>query len=195
MNVERLLKGTIAIVAVIIIGVIFFLIAMAVVLNFGGLWIRAYTSNARVSFFELIGMKLRQVNAGTIVDAKIMAMQAGVGTDPETGITTKRLEAHYLAGGDVHLPAAGSSDVPKRSPAPAGASAPDPIRASKPLATRRDTADAGAGFPAPGRRGQPIHQQMAAAAVATTRVLAKSLSAVMAVFPESGTRRRPSPWS
>jgi uncharacterized protein YqfA (UPF0365 family) len=106
MNLARLplaelTANEIAIVAVIIIGVIFFLIAMAVVLNFGGLWIRAYTSNARVSFFELIGMKLRQVNAGTIVDAKIMAMQAGVGTDPETGITTKRLEAHYLAGGDV----------------------------------------------------------------------------------------------
>jgi uncharacterized protein YqfA (UPF0365 family) len=90
-----------AIIGVIIVGVIFFLIAMAVILNFGGLWIRAYTSNARVSFFELIGMKLRQVNASTIVDAKVMAMQAGVGTDPETGITTKRLEAHYLAGGDV----------------------------------------------------------------------------------------------
>ena len=90
-----------AIVGVIIIGVIFFLTAMAVILNFGGLWVRAYTSNARVSFFELIGMKLRQVSASTIVDAKIMAMQAGVGTDPDTGITTKRLEAHYLAGGDV----------------------------------------------------------------------------------------------
>jgi uncharacterized protein YqfA (UPF0365 family) len=46
-------------------------------------------------------MKLRQVNASTIVDAKVMAMQAGVGTDPDTGITTRRLEAHYLAGGDV----------------------------------------------------------------------------------------------
>jgi uncharacterized protein YqfA (UPF0365 family) len=90
-----------AIVGVIILAIIFFLTFMAVVLNFGGLWIRAYTSNARVSFFELIGMKLRQVSASTIVDAKVMAMQAGVGTDPETGITTKRLEAHYLAGGDV----------------------------------------------------------------------------------------------
>jgi len=90
-----------ALIGVIIVGVLFFLVAMAVVLNFGGLWIRAYTSNARVSFFELIGMKLRQVNASTIVDARVMAMQAGVGTDPDTGITTKRLEAHYLAGGDV----------------------------------------------------------------------------------------------
>src|SRR5262245_36715536 len=91
----------VVLIVVIIAAVIAALIFMAVILNFGGLWIRAYTSNARVSFFELIGMKLRQVNAGTIVDGKIMAMQAGVGTDPETGITTRRLEAHYLAGGDV----------------------------------------------------------------------------------------------
>jgi uncharacterized protein YqfA (UPF0365 family) len=91
----------IGLIAVIGVGVIFFLVMAAVFLNFGGLWIRAYTSNAHVSFFELIGMKLRQVNAGVIVDAKVMAMQAGVGTDPHTGITTQRLEAHYLAGGDV----------------------------------------------------------------------------------------------
>ena len=65
------------------------------------LWMQAYMSNARVSIFSLIGMGLRQVNARTVVDAKIMAMQAGVGTDPHTGITTSRLEAHYLAGGDV----------------------------------------------------------------------------------------------
>ncbi len=88
-------------VAAIIVGSVFGLVFLVVLLNFGGMWIRAYTSNAHVSFFELIGMKLRQVNASTIVDAKVMAMQAGVGTDPETGLTTKRLEAHYLAGGDV----------------------------------------------------------------------------------------------
>jgi uncharacterized protein YqfA (UPF0365 family) len=46
-------------------------------------------------------MSLRQVHARTIVEANIMAMQAGVGLDPETGITTRRLEAHYLAGGNV----------------------------------------------------------------------------------------------
>ena len=65
------------------------------------LWLQAYMSNARVSPFSLIGMGLRQVNPRVIVDAKIMAMQAGVGTDLETGITTSMLEAHYLAGGDV----------------------------------------------------------------------------------------------
>ena len=46
-------------------------------------------------------MSLRHVNARVILKAKIMAMQAGVGTNPQTGITTRRLEAHYLAGGDV----------------------------------------------------------------------------------------------
>jgi uncharacterized protein YqfA (UPF0365 family) len=91
----------IALVAGIIVALILVLVAVAIALNFGGLWVRAYTSNARVGFLDLIGMKLRQVNASTIVDAKVMAMQAGVGTDPQTGITTRRLEAHYLAGGDV----------------------------------------------------------------------------------------------
>ena len=65
------------------------------------LWVQAYMSNAQVSPLSRIGMGLRQVNPRVIVDAKIMAMQAGVGTDPTTGITTKRVEAHYLAGGDV----------------------------------------------------------------------------------------------
>src|SRR5262249_61655976 len=50
---------------------------------------------------SLVGMSLRKVDARVIVQAKIMALQAGVGTDPHTGITTRRLEAHYLAGGDV----------------------------------------------------------------------------------------------
>ena len=42
-------------------------------------------------------MSLRKVNARTIVQAQIMATQAGLGRD----ITIRRLEAHYLAGGDV----------------------------------------------------------------------------------------------
>ncbi len=83
-------------------------IAALVLLAFGlfflryfSLWLQAFMSNAKVSPFDLVGMGLRQVNPRVIVDAKIMAMQAGVGTDPETGITTRRVEAHYLAGGDV----------------------------------------------------------------------------------------------
>ncbi|MEX2315835.1 MAG: flotillin-like protein FloA [Pirellulales bacterium] len=86
-------------------GSIVLLIALIVItlvlLSFGKLWLQAFVSNARVSMLSLIGMYLRQVHARTIVESKIMAMQAGVGTDPDTGITTRRLEAHYLAGGNV----------------------------------------------------------------------------------------------
>ncbi len=65
------------------------------------LWFQAYVSNVRINPLSLVGMSLRQVQPKTILEAQIMAMQAGVGADPTTGITTKRLEAHYLAGGNV----------------------------------------------------------------------------------------------
>lgn len=68
---------------------------------YGGLWFQAYMSDARVSLLSLVGMSLRQVDARLIVQGKIMAMQAGLWQDRESGITTRRLEAHYLAGGDV----------------------------------------------------------------------------------------------
>jgi uncharacterized protein YqfA (UPF0365 family) len=77
-----------------------FVIAL-VLFNYGKLWLQALMSNAHVSLLSLIGMSFRQVHARTIVEGKIMALQAGVGTDPLTGITTRRLEAHYLAGGNV----------------------------------------------------------------------------------------------
>jgi uncharacterized protein YqfA (UPF0365 family) len=46
-------------------------------------------------------MSFRRVNARTIVLGKIMSMQAGIGSERETGVTTRRLEAHFLAGGSV----------------------------------------------------------------------------------------------
>src|SRR4051812_15153365 len=81
--------------AIVVIFIFMFFIAM---LAYGKLWFQAYMSNARVSMLSLIGMSLRQVNARVILQGKIMALQAGVGSDPTTGITTRRLEAHYLAG-------------------------------------------------------------------------------------------------
>ena len=88
-----IIGGGIALLALVVIAI--------VVINYGKQWLQAYMSNARVSMLSLIGMSLRQVPSRTIVEAKIMAMQAGVGTDPQTGITTRRLEAHFLAGGNV----------------------------------------------------------------------------------------------
>ncbi len=81
--------------------VVFGIIMIIVILFYGNLWFQAYMSNAKVSMWSLIGMSLRQVNARTIVQSKIMAWQAGIGNDPRAPITTRRLEAHYLAGGDV----------------------------------------------------------------------------------------------
>lgn len=86
-------------VALFVIVLVFALIVA--VIAYGKLWFQAYMSNARVSMWSLIGMSLRQVNARQIVTAKIMAMQSGIGSDPRSGITTRRLEAHYLAGGNV----------------------------------------------------------------------------------------------
>jgi uncharacterized protein YqfA (UPF0365 family) len=68
---------------------------------YGKLWFQAYMSSADVSMMSLIGMGFRQVNSRVIVQAKIMAAQAGLDIGHRTGISTKRLEAHYLAGGNV----------------------------------------------------------------------------------------------
>ncbi len=79
----------------------FVFLAVVVVMLYGKLWFQAYMSNAQVRVLSLIGMTFRQVNARVIVQSKIMAMQAGVGTDPNNGITTGELEALYLANGNV----------------------------------------------------------------------------------------------
>ena len=91
------LAWAIAIILLVLILLVFVIVAAA----YGNLWFQAYMSNAQVGLLRLVAMGFRQVNARTIVQSKIMAMQAGVGNDPSAGITTQRLEAHYLAGGNV----------------------------------------------------------------------------------------------
>jgi len=65
------------------------------------LWFQAYMSGADVSLVSLIGMGFRQVPPRILVTAKVMAVQAGISIDRSSGITTTRLEAHFLAGGNV----------------------------------------------------------------------------------------------
>ena len=81
--------------------IVFAAIVAAIVLNYGGIWFRAYMSNANISLLSLVGMSFRQVNSRVIVQGKIMAVQAGIGSERDTGVSTRRLEAHYLAGGNV----------------------------------------------------------------------------------------------
>jgi len=88
------------IIAAAVVGV-FALVMGIIFMLYGALWFRAYMSDANVSMYSLIGMSFRQVNAHQMVQAKVMSVQAGIGTERETGISTRRLEAHYLAGGNV----------------------------------------------------------------------------------------------
>ena len=80
---------------------LFAIFAVFIGLTYGAIWFQAFMSNANVSMWSLIGMSLRQVDARVIVQAKITVVQAGIGNERETGISTRRLEAHYLAGGSV----------------------------------------------------------------------------------------------
>jgi uncharacterized protein YqfA (UPF0365 family) len=75
-------------------------IAFLVFASFFTMWIQAYFAGARITFGDLIGMWFRRVSSRVIVKSKIMAVQAGVRVDE---MTTKALEAHYLAGGNVPL--------------------------------------------------------------------------------------------
>jgi len=82
------------IIILIVIGLIV-LVLVAVVANFLMLWLQALTSGARVTFWALIGMKIRKVDPRTIVLTRIQSVKAGL------GVTTDQLETHYLSGGHV----------------------------------------------------------------------------------------------
>jgi uncharacterized protein YqfA (UPF0365 family) len=71
------------------------LVMAFILLNFFGTWLRAKLADAPVSFAKLIGMRLRRVPMGLVVDSRITAVKAGINID------TDPLEAHYLAGGNV----------------------------------------------------------------------------------------------
>ena len=63
--------------------------------RFFGLWFRALLSGAYVGMGRIIGMWLRHVNAGVIVDSRIMLTKAGI------EVASDMLETHFLARGDV----------------------------------------------------------------------------------------------
>jgi uncharacterized protein YqfA (UPF0365 family) len=81
-------------------GLIIFLVIAAIMANYFRLWIQSFLTKAGITIFDLIGMTFRKVNKDVIVKTKIMSVQANL-NDPD--ITSKALEAHYLAGGNVPL--------------------------------------------------------------------------------------------
>lgn len=78
-----------------VLGVLIILIAIFVGIVPINVWIRAMVSGAHISALRLIGMKLRHVEVGMVVDNYINAKKAGV------ELTIDDLETHYMAGGNV----------------------------------------------------------------------------------------------
>jgi uncharacterized protein YqfA (UPF0365 family) len=91
------------VITIIVLFVLFFfvVIALAIFARYFRLWIQSKTTGAGIGIFDLLGMTFRKVDARVIVRSKIMAVQTGIGD--EHGVTSKALEAHYLAGGNVPL--------------------------------------------------------------------------------------------
>lgn len=58
-------------------------------------WFIALISGAHVSMTRLIGMRMRRIKVGPIIDAYIQAKKAGIDID------IVDLETHYMAGGDI----------------------------------------------------------------------------------------------
>jgi uncharacterized protein YqfA (UPF0365 family) len=78
---------------ILLIGII---VIVLLILSFLRVWIKAFSSGAPVSMFNLIAMKMfRRLPYSQIVDARIMAVKAGL------PITVNEFETHYMAGGDI----------------------------------------------------------------------------------------------
>jgi len=86
---------TVILTALLGLGLLVGLILLVVIFNFFGVWLRARIADAPVGFAKLIGMRLRRVPVGLIVDSRVTAVKAGL------PIESDLLEAHFLAGGSV----------------------------------------------------------------------------------------------
>src|SRR5439155_24254016 len=73
------------------------LIVFVVLINFFSIWIRAFFSGARVTYTELIALRLRSVPVGLVVDTRITAGKSGL------EVTIDDLSTHYLAGGNIEM--------------------------------------------------------------------------------------------
>lgn len=85
-NVAGLVVG----IVILILAIITFFIIVPV-----STWFRALVSGAYISIGKLVGMRLRKIKIGMIVDAYITGKKAGL------NINITELETHYMAKGDV----------------------------------------------------------------------------------------------
>ncbi|QDU45107.1 flotillin-like protein FloA [Symmachiella dynata] len=73
------------------------ILLMAVFARYASLWIQCKMTRAGIGLFSLVKMSLQKINPTVIVRSKIMAVQAQL---PYV-ISSRALEAHYLARGNV----------------------------------------------------------------------------------------------
>ena len=83
----------------IVISILIILLLLVSLLRFipVGLWITAMFSGVKISILTLVGMNIRRVRPTNIVNPMIKATKAGL------NLTIDKLEAHFLAGGDVNM--------------------------------------------------------------------------------------------
>src|SRR3954463_6120704 len=77
------------------IALLIFLFMLILFFSFVRLYIQSLLTGAKIGIFDLVGMKLRNVDYSMIVRQKIAIVQAGV------RVTTEDLESHFLARGNV----------------------------------------------------------------------------------------------
>src|SRR5712671_4892225 len=70
---------------------LFGLFFVIIFFSFLRLWIQCFLTGAKIGIWDLVGMKLRNVDYVMIVRQKIALVQSGVRA------TTQELEAHYLS--------------------------------------------------------------------------------------------------
>lgn len=97
----------------VVLGLVAIIVFLSVFFTFVpvGLWISALAADVKIGIFNLVGMRLRRVVPSRIVAPMIKATKAGL------DISINKLEAHYLAGGNVDrvvnsLIAAQRADIP-----------------------------------------------------------------------------------
>ncbi len=90
---------TMIIIGITVVILVILMVIVSVLARYFRLWIQSILTNAGITIWDLLGMTFRKVNPAVIVRSKIMAVQAGLGED--SGVTSKALESHYLAGGNV----------------------------------------------------------------------------------------------
>jgi len=88
------MESPFVLIGIVVLAIFGFVFAI-ILFNFFGIWLRARIANAPVGMGKMIGMRLRRVPVGLIVDNRITAVKAGI------EVPSDPLEAHYLAGGDV----------------------------------------------------------------------------------------------